>query len=283
MNYKQKYYKYKKKYLELKHNQFGGNGEILGRMRSFGGDFVLVIGSSEHECWYSEFTSLPENVDKMVISLNRVGEGTNNFNLDFNEESTWRLFSEFNGRFSIIIFDYMVDKFINNDICFDIIAEIRNLLKNGGKLYKYFSYGNFFVPNNITTELIERNFEERDLNIIFGQFEEEIDSIRLDKIVKIRIYRIYKTAYGYYYSDINNIMNLITIEGVELKDNNVFINFPLSESIFIHIKSLYLFYNQMFYSNLLQTKYKFSTEVIEDCVYYPLKKSKSFKTIQKKM
>ena len=95
--------------------------------------------------------------------------------------------------------------------------------------------------------------------------------------------KYYKLKHNQFGGNFEILERMRSFEGVELKDNNVFINFPLSESIFIHIKSLYLFYNQMFYSNLLQTKYKFSTEVIEDCVYYPLKKSKSFKTIQKKM
>jgi len=206
----------------------------------------------------------------MIISLNLDGRGATNFKLDFNKECTWNILSEFNGRFNTIIFDYMVDKFIVKDLPFDILEYLRNLLKQGGKLFKYFSYGKFFVPNNIESELIGRNFEERDLNIILGQFNEYIDSIQLIKILYIRRYQIYKTDYGFYYDDFNNIINIITIDGVDESQNNFFINFPESESIFMHIKSLYLFYNQMFYSNFLQKKYNFSTEVFDTCGTYPL-------------
>lgn len=272
MNYdkKHKYFKYKQKYLQLKYKQTGGNEEILRRMRDFCKDFVLVIGSSEHEQWYREFTALPENHDKMIISLDLHGTGTNNFKLNFNEESTWKILSEFNERFSTIIFDYLVDKFIVINLAFDILEYLRNLLKNRGKLYKYFSYGNFFVPNNIRTQFIDRTFIDRDFEIIIEQFNGNISFDNIIKIKKISSYGINETDYGFYYSNINNIINIITIDGVDKSENNFFINYPPSESIFMHIKSLYLFYNQNFYSEFLQKKYNFSTEVFETCETYPL-------------
>ena len=88
MSYYQKYLKYKNKYLELiNNNQIGGNPEIISRMNSFNGDFVLVIGSSEHQQKYIDFSGLPENSDKIIISIDLHGEGTNNFKLDFNQET----------------------------------------------------------------------------------------------------------------------------------------------------------------------------------------------------
>jgi hypothetical protein len=129
MSYYEKYIKYKYKYLQLKNSyQIGGNEEILRRMREFRGDFVLVIGSSEHEPQYCEFIGLPINDGKMIISIDLHGNGTNNFVLNFNEESTWIILSEFNGRFITIIFDFAVDIHIEDTITFDMIEKIKNLL-----------------------------------------------------------------------------------------------------------------------------------------------------------
>jgi hypothetical protein len=266
-----KYTKYKYKYLKLKNsNQIGGNEEILTRMREFERDFVLIIGSSEHELHYREFTCLQENVDKMIISIDLSGDGTNNFSLDFNEESTWRILSEFNGRFITIIFDFAVDKFINYEATFDIMDKIKNLLKINGKLYKYYSYGRFFISSNINKELITRNFQERDLNIILEQFHNSITEEELDKIFKIEKYNIYKTDFGYFFSDFNLIYKNIQIKQIAPEFTNMFISIE-SPHIFKYLKSMYLFYNQLFYSNLLQNKYGFSTEVVETCESYPLK------------
>ena len=45
------------------------NNELLQKMSEYEGNFILVIGSNYKEKWFEYFCNLPENQDKMVISL----------------------------------------------------------------------------------------------------------------------------------------------------------------------------------------------------------------------
>jgi hypothetical protein len=281
MSYYQKYLKYKNKYLELKNkNQKGGNPQIIARMQSFKGDFALVIGSSEHQQKYIDFSDLPENSDKMIISIDLHGEGTNNFKLDFNQEATWSLFEPFNGRFSTIIFDYLTDHHIKHDIKFDIILKIKNLLKIGGKFYKYYSYGSFFIPYDIQKDLLTINFNKVHLNIIFEQFNYNIPTKILETLPKIRTFKIYKSIYGYHHN--NLIMHEIEFNEVPLMEASIekLLKTPedkmmehnlLLRTLYPYLKSMYTFYNQLSYIYMLQKKYNFNVESHNKCDSYPFK------------
>jgi hypothetical protein len=267
MLYYQKYLKYKNKYLELKtKNQKGGNPEIIARMQSFKGDFVLVIGSSEHQQKYVNFSRLPENTDKMIISMDLNGEGTNNFKLDFNQEATWSLFESFNGRFSTIIFDFATDKFIRDNIDFDILLKIKNLLKIGGKFYKYYSFGKFFIPHDIPMTLHTYDFNDLHLNLIFEQFNSNIPPEIFDKLTKINTFKIYKSNYGFHCPDYNLVSQL---EFKDPKDNSN--KNTLIISLMPYLKSMYTFHNQLSYIHMLQQKYNYDVESHNNCDSYPFK------------
>ena len=269
MSYYQKYLKYKNKYLDLKNtNQIGGNPEIILKMRSFKGEYVLVIGSSEDEQKkYNDFCGLPENRDKMIISINLHGKGTNNFELDFNDIKTWLLFEPFNERFSTIIFDFATDKHIELDIDFDIILKIKNLLKIGGKLYKYYSFGNFFIPNDIKKNLVIKEFEDIHLNIILEQFNFNIPENIWEDLSKIKTFKIYHSEYGYHCPDIISLLNELEFkEKSDMDFKQTFIR-----SLKPYLKSLYIFYNQLSYTYLLEKRYNFDVESHLSCDLYPLK------------
>jgi hypothetical protein len=261
--------------LNRKYFMKGGNEKILHEMREFIGEFVLVLGSSRDQAWFIDFERLPENFGKKVISINWHGEADNNFKLDFNDENTWIQLREFEERFRTIIFDYSVDKFINPSNSFDIITKINNLLMVNGKFYKYFSYGSVYIPNDIKKELIDREFCKRDLNVIESQLQININV--MEKLKGISTYKIYNTEYGFCYyftSAQSSFKNLISVHGGlgknQLLNNSGIFNRQYFESMHKYIFSLYKFYNQLYFVNLLQKKYNFSTEVIESCDSYPL-------------
>ena len=254
----------------------GGNEKILNEMREFSGEFVLVLGSSRNEAWFIDFERLPENLGKKVISINLNGEADNNFKLDFNDENTWIQLRDFEGRFQTIIFDYSVDKFINPSNSFDIITKINNLLMVNGKFYKYFSYGSVYIPNDMHKVLIDKDFTESDLNVIVSQLQ-NINRNVMEKLKAISSYKIFKTDYGfcYYFSSAqSSFKNLISVHGGlgknQLLNNSGIYNRQYFQSMHQYILSLYKFYNQLYFVNILQKKYNFSTEVIENCDSYPL-------------
>ena len=282
MSYYQKYLKYKNKYLDLKNtNQIGGNPEIISKMRSFKGEYVLVIGSSEDQQKYIDFSGLPENNHKMIISINLNGEGTNNFKLDFNQEATWSLFEPFNGRFSTIIFDYLTDHHIKHDIDFDIILKIKNLLKIGGKFYKYYSFGSFFIPYDIQKDLLTIDFNDLHLNLILEQFNFNIPTEILEALSKIQTFKIYKSIYGYHHHD-NLTMRQIEFKEVELMEASMEELLKIEEdkrreynllniTLYPYLKSMYTFYNQLSYIHMLQKKYNFNVGSDNMCDLYPFK------------
>jgi len=247
-------------------NQKGGNPQIIARMQSFKGDFVLVIGSSEDQQKFIDFSGLPENNGKMIISIDLHGEGTNNFKLDFNQEATWSLFEPFNGRFSTIIFDFATDKFIRDNIDFDILLKIKNLLKIGGKFYKYYSFGKFFIPHDIPMILNTYDFNDLHLNLILEQFNFNIPPEIFDKLLKINTFKIYKSKYGYHCPDYNLVSQL---EFKDSQDNIVKV--PLIYSLMPYLKSMYTFYNQLSYIHMLQQKYNYDVESHNNCDSYPFK------------
>jgi hypothetical protein len=255
--------------LSRKYFMKGGNERLLREMREFRGEFILILGSTRRNPWFIDFERLPENSNKKVISIDLNEEIENNFKWDFNDENTWIQLQEFNGRFYQVIFDYSVDKFINPENSFDIISKIRNLLMVNGRFYKYLSYGSVFIPNDIKKACIDRELSESDIKII----ESQIDINRDDKskILGIKSYKICKTDYGfcYYLSSAMNFSGLITVHDLNNQDANYKQRY--FSSIHKYIKSMYHFYNDLYFVNLLQKKYGFLTTVEEECVSYPLK------------
>ena len=77
--FKKKYIKYKLKYITSKQKGGEDTEQLLKKMRDHKGEFVLVIGSNKNEPHCLEFSKSPENLDKMVVSIDGIYDSDNNF------------------------------------------------------------------------------------------------------------------------------------------------------------------------------------------------------------
>jgi hypothetical protein len=259
--FKKKYIKYKSKYITSK--QKGGDTEqLLKKMRDHKGEFVLVIGSSNDQPHCLEFSNSPENLDKMVVSIDTFFiKSDNNFNIDFNIEENWKILHEFDGRFRTIIFDIFVDTHVDRDI--DIYKHIKQLLIVGGKMYKYFSYGFPNIPAYIQSELITRPFIETDISIIKTQCQNIPDNI-LKLLQKIQSIQFIETPYGLL--GFNNTYEKLGLNSIDWQ-----IRDTASNDVLWYIKSLNQFFANRTYANLLQNVYNFDIQFFSKCIDYPLK------------
>lgn len=266
--------------------------QLLTRMREHrdaGGKFVLVLGSSLNDLHCSAFATSKDCMGKMLISIDsqalHAGEG-NNFNLDFNRESTWVLLREFNEQFHTVIFDYSVDKFIEGDEV-DIIDEIKNLLMVGGKMYKYFTYGEIPIPRGTVLRMEERPLSDMDMYNIMMQFA-KLGGIPMKASAEISKtitgIKLYKTKYGDILPNGMDVATAYTMQGDTHGQEQLTaasyrartIPFHVEpdqpdRSLNVYMKSLFVHYQGLAYSNILTNHYKFKIKLVENCSTYPLK------------
>jgi hypothetical protein len=249
-------------------------------MRDHKGEFVLVIGSSNDQPHCLEFSNSPENRDKMVVSIDTFFiKSDNNFNIDFNNEESWKILHAFNGRFRTIIFDLAVDDKVSG---IDIIDHIKQLLIVGGKMYKYYSRGVTNIPMSIISKskVITEEFTESYRGIIKYQCQ-NIPPESIQKLGAITFIKFLNTPYGKLGFGLSlESFGVTSIDEFDTKNNWSFkddsvrwrtINDITGRNILWYIRSLYNFFDNLTYTNLLQKLYNFDTEFFSDCINYPLK------------
>lgn len=264
--------------------------QLLTRMREHrdaGGKFVLVLGSSLNDLHCSAFAASKDCMDKMLISIDESrADAENNFNLDFNLESTWVLLREFNEQFHTVIFDYSVDKFIEGSEV-DIIDEIKNLLMVGGKMYKYFSYGEIPIPCGTVLRMEERPFSDMDSYNIMMQFAKlgGVSPLTMGAISRtITSIKFCRTKYGDILPNGMDVATAYTMQcdtpgqeqltAVSYRARTIPFHVESDQpdrSLNVYMKSLFAHYQGLAYSNILTNHYKFKIKLVENCSTYPLK------------
>ena len=224
----------------------------------------------------------------MLISIDEFhADAENNFNLDFNLESTWVLLREFNEQFHTVIFDYSVDKFIQGGGEVDIIHEINNLLMVGGKMYKYFSYGEIHIPRETVLTLEERPFSDMDSYNIMMQFAKlgGVSPLTMGAISRtITSIKFCRTDYGDILPNGMDVSTAYNMQGDTFVQNQITAASYRARKISFHVdpgqpdrslndymKSLFAHYRDLAYSNILTNYYKFKIKLVEKCSTYPLK------------
>lgn len=158
-DYFKKYLKYKHKYLQLKHNQKGGNiSEVVSQFKS--GELIIVLGAKINEPHILQFIN-EQNPNTTVLcidlDLNQIFTGElivpqdNNKLLlqiieDFNNVELWdvlrnSIYSTDNLKLSKIIVDWSTTKYMNDSYNFED-GSVMNIIKE----LMFISETKFFSP-----------------------------------------------------------------------------------------------------------------------------------------
>lgn len=230
-------------------------------------DITLIVGcipNEEHVIQYKN-----TNVDELVITLNDNNQYSNIDNnhllIDFNNSNDWHSISMLKNKFTKIIFDYSVSKFVDQSL-FDTILYIYNLLKPNGKLYLH-GYD------------IDLNVGITEKKITYLDFvDERYDDLEynIKEVLKyIRFYINVSPIYGNH--NINKggllfeILNYRELETMRYELN-------VEESINM-IRMKYIVpvlnnKNKIYFINVIKAYYNFSH--IEEINYYPLSNKYSY-------
>jgi hypothetical protein len=157
----------------------------------------------------------------------------------------------------------------------------------GGKMYKYFSYGEIPIPRGTVLRMEERPFSDMDSYNIMMQFA-KLGGIPIKASAEISRtitgIKLCKTKYGDILPNGMDVATAYTMQcdtpgqeqltAVSYRARTIPFHVESDQpdrSLNVYMKSLFAHYQGLAYSNILTNHYKFKIKLVENCSTYPLK------------
>ena len=222
-------------------------------------DITLIIGAEPNEEHIIQY--MKTHLDELVITLNDNYQYNDNYHLliNFNNIHDWNSIHMLRNKFTNIIFDYSVCKFVDHSQ-FDTIKELYNMLKSNGRLY----LPGYDISLNVGISEIKRTY----LDFIDERYP-DLDYNIKEVLKKIQFYINVSPLYGNH--NINKgglLFDILNYRELETMRYDLGVSESVNTIRHQYIVPVLNNKNKIYFINTIISYYNFNN--IKEIFYYPL-------------